>query len=553
MDSSQTFSAAAIVEMVSFFLGGLFIFLHGMKFMSDGVQATAGEKLGRMIAKVTDNRLAACGTGIFVTSLIQSSSVTTVMLIGLVNASVMTLSQSIGVILGADIGTTITAWIVAIKVTKYGLLITGVSGFVYLFTKNERHRFIAMLIMGLGLVFFGLQLMAQGVEPFRHHEEFISLLSRFSPKTFQGVIKCVLVGSIVTAVIQSSSATIAITITLARTGMIDFDTSVALVLGQNIGTTITAILGSLGMTIAARRVAYAHIFMKFAGVILMLPFFFLYMQLLNNIISDSAGIATRIAIAHTVFNILLVIVFLPFTKMLNNMLIAVFKDKGAVVTSRLTSLDIGMLDSPMISIEQSRLEILKMGHVVSEMLTGIRQCYVQGIPNRKTLNTLFQQEELLDKMQTEIVVFLTHILTLRISSSAAKEIHEQLRRADEYESIGDNCIMILKFMLRLNNEKLYLDEEEKTDVLALHDEVMTYFEVIYKAHQQRNVLILPNARVLGDAITHSFREMRERHLLKLSQKKLPPLVCTLYPDMLSSYRRIKDHLVNIAEAIAGLK
>lgn len=553
MESSQTFCAAAIVEMVSLFLGGLFIFLHGMKFMSDGVQATAGEQLGRMIAKVTDNRLAACGTGIFVTSLIQSSSVTTVMLIGLVNAGVMTLSQAIGVILGADIGTTITAWIVAVKITKYGLLITGVSGFIYLFTKNERHRFIAMLIMGLGLVFFGLQLMAQGVEPFRHHQEFILLLSRFSPKTYLGVIQCVLVGSIVTGVIQSSSATIAITITLARTGMIDFDTSVALVLGQNIGTTITAFLGSLGMNIDARRVAYAHILMKITGVLLMLPFFFLYMQLLNSIISPSAGIATRIAIAHTVFNILLVLVFLPFTGMLNNFLLAVFKDKGTIVTSRLTTLDIGMLESPMVSIEQSRLEILKMGQIVREMLTEMRECYVGGIPNRKKLNILFEQEELLDRMQTEIVVFLTHILTLRISSSAAKEVHEQLRRADEYESISDNCIMILKFMLRLQNEKLYLDDEEKTDALALHDEVLAYFDVIFKAHQDRNISILPNARVLGDAITHSFREKRGRHLSNLCEKKLPPLVCTLYPDMLNSYRRIKDHLINVAEAIAGVK
>ncbi|MBN2715557.1 MAG: Na/Pi cotransporter family protein [Deltaproteobacteria bacterium] len=553
MDSSNTFTAAAIIEMVSFFLGGLFIFLHGMKFMSDGVQATAGEKLGQMIARVTDNRIAACGTGIFVTSLIQSSSVTTVMLIGLVNAGVMTLSQSIGVILGADIGTTVTAWIVAIKVTKYGLLITGVSGFIYLFTKNERRRFIAMLIMGLGLVFFGLQLMAQGVAPFRHNEEFISLLSRFSPKTYLGVVQCVLVGSIVTGVIQSSSATIAITITLARTGMIDFDTSVALVLGENIGTTITAFLGSLGMNIEARRVAYAHILIKLTGVTLMLPFFFLYMQGLNHFISPSAGIATRIAIAHTVFNILLVVVFLPFTKKMNSLLVLLFKDKGTVSASRLTSLDIGMLESPMVAIEQSRVEILKMGKIVGDMLTALRECHVQGIPERRKLNGLFQQEELLDKMQTEVVVFLTHILTLRISTSAAKEIHEQLRRADEYESISDNCIVILKFMLRLDHEKLYLDDEEKSDVLALHDEVMAYFDVIYKAHQERNLLILPNARVLGDAITHSFREKRERHLSKLCDKKLPPLVCTLYPDMLNSYRRIKDHLINVAEAIAGLK
>ncbi len=546
-----TFSVA--VEMISYLVGGLSIFLLGMKYLSDGVQATAGERLSRMIAMVTDNRLAACGTGILVTGLIQSSSVTTVMLIGLVNAGVMNLTQSIGVILGADIGTTVTAWIVAIKVTKYGLLLLGVSGFFYLFTRNERNRFIAMLFMGLGMVFFGLLLMEKGVVPLRSDEHFVALFSQFAPHSLWGVLKCVLVGSLVTAMVQSSSATIAITITLARAGVIDFDTSVALVLGQNVGTTITAFLGSLGMNAAARRVAYAHIFIKVAGVLLIIPLFFSYLHFLQWIISPDAAIATRIALAHTVFNVLLVVLFLPFTRQLARLLMFVFKDR-TTETPALTRLDIRMLDSPLICIEQSRREILQMGQTVGDILIKLRGILVAGTGNcRQEVSELFAQEENMDTMQKEVVVFLTRLLTQEISSAIAKETHEQLRRADEYESISDYCASILKLFLRLHKAHLALDEEDLASVLALHDAVYGYYQTVFEAHQQRDVGILPRAYVQGDVIKRQFKEARGRHLVKMQEKHMDPMVSTIYPDILSGYRRIKEHLINVAEAVAGVK
>ncbi|MBN1575528.1 MAG: Na/Pi cotransporter family protein [Chitinispirillaceae bacterium] len=548
---STTFTAALIIQMISNLIGGLCIFLLGMKYLSDGVQAVAGERMRKMIAMVTDNRLAACGTGLFVTSIIQSSSVTTVMLVGLVNAGVMTLQQSIGVILGADIGTTVTAWIVAVKITKYGLLITGISGFFYLFTKNGRRRFVAMLIMGLGMIFFGLLLMEKGVEPFRDHAGFVALFSSFSPKTFFGVIKCVLVGALVTATIQSSSATIAITITLARTGVIDFDTSVALVLGQNIGTTITAFMASLGATINARRVAYAHILIKILAVLLTIPFFFLYLNFLKMIMPNNVEIATRVALAHTIFNILLVTAFLPFTHYLNRFLMYFFKEKPGREVTALTRLDIRLLENSMISIEQSRSEIIRMGEIVGTMMGSLRVVLTDGDGKKERMETLFNQEELLDSMQKEIVVFLTQLLTLELIPTIAKEAHEQLRRADEYESISDYVVAILKLHLRLENARLTLDKEETGDILELHAAVEEYYRLIYEAHRNRDVNILITARPQGDAITHLFRQMRSRHLSKLSTKQLDPLICTLYPDILAGYRRVKDHLMNVAEAVAG--
>ena len=551
--ASDAFTVKTVIEMTSQLAGGLAIFLLGMKYMSDGVQATAGDRLRKMIAMITDNRLAGCATGAFVTSMIQSSSVTTVMLIGLVNAGVMTLMQAIGVILGADLGTTITAWIVAVKITKYGLVILGISGFIYLFSKGERTRFFAMIVMGIGMVFFGLQLMSKGMVPLRTNEEFVSLFSRFSPHSYFGVIKCVLMGSMVTAIVQSSSATVAITITLARSGVIDYPTAVALVLGENIGTTITAFLASLGMTTNARRVAYAHITIKILGVSLMTPFFFVYMRLLGNIMPETIDIAKRIALSHTLFNIFLVCAFLPFAHILGKLLLKLVKSKSYDEKTALTHLDIRILDASMLSIEQSRNEILKMGEIAKGMLVILGEILRGDEKSKEKIKTIFNQEEIMDSMQKEVVVFLTHLLTLEVSSSITREAHLQLRRADEYESISDYCTAILKMHLRLENANLGLEDAEKKDLEILHDKVLNYFGLILTSHHNQDTTILEKARPEGEAITHTFRQIRGRHLENLCQKKMEPLVCTVYPDMLTSYRRIKEHLFNVAEAIAGEK
>ena len=233
-------NAGLITKMVFIIVGGLGVFLLGMKNMSEGMQAVAGDKMRKLINAVTNNRFVACGVGLVVTMLIQSSSVTTVMVVGMVNAGIMTLTQAIGVILGADIGTTITAWILVLEVGKYGLPLLGVSSFFFLFSKREKVRYTAMMMLGLGMVFFGLQLMKEGFYPLREMPEFIAWFSKFTPNSFWGVWRCCLIGAAVTAIVQSSSATVGITLGLVATGIIDFKTGAALVLGENIGTTITA-------------------------------------------------------------------------------------------------------------------------------------------------------------------------------------------------------------------------------------------------------------------------------------------------------------------------
>ena len=255
-----------VAKMLISVIGGLGIFLLGMKNMSEGMQAVAGNRMRKLINAVTNNRFIACGVGISITSLIQSSSVTTVMVVGMVNAGLMNLAQAIGVILGADIGTTITGWILVLEIAKYGLLIIGFSAFFFLFSKREVIRYTAMMILGLGMVFYGLQLMKNGFAPLKEMPEFIAWFSRFEPKDYFGVLKCCLIGTIVTAIVQSSSATLGITMGLVGTGVLSFETGAALVLGENIGTTITACLAAIGSSTNAKRAALAHVIIKVIGV-----------------------------------------------------------------------------------------------------------------------------------------------------------------------------------------------------------------------------------------------------------------------------------------------
>jgi len=532
--------------------GGLCIFLLGMKHMSEGMQAVAGNRLRHMISAVTDNRFLGLATGAGITALIQSSSVTTVMLVGMVNAGVMTLLQTIGVILGADIGTTITAWIVALNILKYGLPILAVSGFFYLFTKNERLRYIFLMVMGIGMVFFGLSLMKQGLHPLRSMPEFLELFGKFTPTGITGVIKCVVVGALVTALVQSSSATIAITITLARTGAIDYDTAVALVLGQNIGTTITAYLASLGASTSARRVAYAHVLIKVFGAIAMVFIFFPYMSLLRAVTPEEMDIAKRIAVAHTLFNVLLVCMFLPLRTPLANFLIRLVPEKHKE-KPRLTFVDVRMLETPVLALQQCASEINKMGESVSKMLVWARNAVTDEEPNDEQNRKLFHREEILDEMQKEVAEFLSHLLASEVPTEGANEARRQLRLSDEYESISDYIATLLKLNLKLRRQHLSITPEETEGMLSLHDSVATYVDMINEAVAEDNTDILTKARTQGNMITRKMKDERHAHLQRIEEWRLSPLKSLTFVDMLQSYRKIKDHALNIAEVLAGEK
>jgi phosphate:Na+ symporter len=625
------------IEIIFQVCGGLGIFLLGMKNMSEGMQAVAGERLRKLIGAVTNNRLMASGVGTLVTCIIQSSSVTTVMVVGMVNASIMTLTQAIGVILGANIGTTITGWILVFKIGKYGLPLLGISAFFYLFSKKDGIRFFSLFLMGLGMVFFGLELMSQGFSPIKDLPGFVEWFHRFRPDTYLGVWKCVLVGAALTAVVQSSSATLGITIALALTGMIDYRTAGALILGENIGTTITAVLASLGAFTNARRAAYAHVLFNVIGVCWITLLFVPYTNLIAAIITktqicdvpaiiveaetesqvrayaekckilsesiyivnaegqsvntkgeildmaqphvmgtefiqlveknqladltmyDAAGSShpfttPAIAFTHTGFNIVNTLLFLPFVGLMARFLTWLVPDKIAE-KPRLTYLNVRMLDTPAIALEQSYKELLKMGRDADDMLRSFKRMLSNDDPDRQTAELLFRKEDELDVVQKEIVEFIGDMMEGNITHEVMQEASGHLRMADELESISDYVQSLLKLRLKMRDTGLKFSEGGLNDMLLLHVKVAEYVHLLNEGliREDSTPGYFSEMRTKGLAVTNLMKECRERHLGRVSDGTTSALMSLIYTDMLTAYRRIKDHAFNIAEVLVGEK
>ncbi len=561
-------------------IGGIGIFLIGMKNMSEGMQTVAGNKIRKMINAVTNNRIMACGVGTTITALVQSSSVTTVMVVGMVNAGIMTLIQAISVIMGANIGTTITAWIIGLPIGKWGLPILGISALFFLFCKNDRIRFWATFFVGLGMVFFGLELMSGGFKPLRTLPQFSEWFHAFSPSyidaegishiSYFGVWKCVLVGAILTAIVQSSSATIGITMALAVQGTIDYPTAAALIMGENVGTTITAILASFGACSNARRASLAHVFINIFGVIWITSIFSYYIEWVLQVCNwftesncltaisteteqSYPGMKQLIAASHSGFNIVNTLMLLPFTTLLARLLNRIIPDKKVEEVPHLTYIDIRMLETPAIAIEQSHKEIVHMANMNIKMLDLLKDDLNNIGDSTSNRERIFNKENVLDNIQKEVVEFLSKSLTGNVSMELAALARENIRLADEYESISDYITAILKLYIKLENSNLELHEEGKKAFEQLHTMVKDYLIMINEAVEEEAGDILTRAQTKGASITHKIKQFRSEHLDRVSAGETSPLHSFIFTDILNSYRKIKDHALNIAETIAGEK
>ncbi|NOZ41477.1 MAG: Na/Pi cotransporter family protein [Planctomycetes bacterium] len=548
-------------------IGGLGIFLLGMKNMSEGLQAIAGNGLRKMISLVTNNRLMAVGVGTLVTTLVQSSSITTVMVVGFVNSGFMNLSQAIGVIMGANIGTTITGWLLALKIGKYGLPLLGIGSFSYLFIRRDRIRYTALAIMGLGMVFFGLELMKDGFSMVKELPAFDAWFARFDATTYLGVLKCASVGCILTLIVQSSSATLGITIGLAMTEVIPFETAAALVLGENVGTTITAWLASLGATTNARRAAYFHVIFNILGVLWVTALFGKWFLPAVNQMLDLAffqrlfrvdaaagiNVTVKIAAVHTTFNVINTLLFFPFANMLGRLLERLIPQRDTKEKPHLTSLDIRMLETPVIAIEQSRVEVLRMADGCNKMMDWLEELMPQDEPDQKLVQKVFHREEVLDTIQDEMVAFLTDMLSANLPHNVIDEARRQLRMADEYESISDYITSILKFHLKLNNQGHQFTAGMKTQLAELHVMVRDYVKMVTEGYEQRVAEVITKAKSVGSEINHRVRTLRDDHLQRLTDKKVEPHVNVAFTSTLNSYRRVSDHTLNVAESLAGVK
>jgi len=564
--TATTVSTASILINTA---GGLGIFLLGMQQLSEGLQAVAGQRLRKMIAAVTSNRFAGIATGTVVTGIVQSSSVVTVMVVGLVTAGIMTLQQAINVIIGANIGTTVTAWIVALLPTQLGsqsMIIIAVSSVFYLFAKREKVRYTGLAFLGLGMIFFGLELMSKGLTPLRADPDFIVWFRMFHADSVMGVLKCTLVGTIVTGIIQSSSAATAIGISLAYNGVISFETASALVFGMNIGTTVTAWLAALNATTEAKRAALAHTLFNCIGVIILAPFFLpVIVPLFHHLypLMTTAGaaadgsmvyphVAAPIAMVHTGFNVINTCLFVPFLGYFAILVRRLVPGGRLVETPRLTLLD-PQKTAPVIAVEQARREVEYMADCCKEMMAEFRQV-LAGVKREDLEQHIFETEDKLDRLQHDVSTFLGKVMTSQLSSDVAYRARMLLRVADEYESVSDEVVSLLKLVKRMQKHEMVLSDKGREEMFALHDRCTAFADTItesFRSGKEQAPDVLGHMKFDSHAITEQIKTIRASQLQRLADRVpgVDPMKIVVLLDMLNVYRRLKENCLNIGEAM----
>ena len=552
-------------------LGGLGLFLFGMKIMSEGLQKVAGNKMRKILRLVSNNRFVGCGVGALVTSVIQSSSAATVMLVGFVDAGLMTFVQATGVVLGANIGTTVTAQLIAFKITAYALPAIAAGVLLKFFLGRRKWIYVGDVLLGFGLIFFGLATMQDGFAPLKDHPSFVALFTRFNADNILSISLCILVGTIMTMILQSSSATIGVTMALASQGLLNFEASVALILGDNIGTTITAQLASIGSSINARRTARAHAIFNVLGVLLIISFFPWFLKMViwvtrtmmdvgtpNLLVhGEHPNIGRYIANAHTFFNVISAIFFLIFLKYLVQITYWLVPEKkgegeGAIDALRhIKYIDSKYIDTPSVAIVQARAEIVRMGEAVQLMFNDVVHSFRDG--NMEDLSKWRQREDIIDSLQKEITQFLTNVMQERISPEESKEIASLMRMANNLERAGDGVENIAQLIEELHEQNLHLSEGGMHDYELISAEVGKFLDLIVDAVQKEDQDVMVQAQKLEDEIDRMREDMRGNYIMRLQSG-----MCTVDPglilvDMLTSFEKIGDFCYNVAQAVAGLK
>lgn len=425
--------------------GGLALFLFGMDLMSDALKAVAGDKMKTILKKLTSNRFMGAATGAAVTAVIQSSSVTTVLVVGFISANLMTMSQSVGVIMGANIGTTITAQIVAFKVTKAAFLMIAIGYGMQFSTKNEKMKHYGSMIMGLGMIFYGMSVMSSAMQPLRTYQPFLDLMI-----SMDNPIIGIAVAAAFTGLIQSSSATTGIVIVMASQGFISLPAGIALAFGANVGTCVTALLASIGKPREAVRAAAVHVFFNIAGVLIWVMFidqlaeFVRYLSPVHPELTglDKLGAETprQIANAHTIFNLANTFIFIWFTTQIASLVMKLLPDKptpiekeGLVVEAKY--LDEYLISTPSLALDRVRLEVLHMGEIVNDMMTQIMPAILDG--NKKTITNIESRDDEVDLLYEQIVDYLGHISKEKLTDLQTEELLALMEAVGDLENIGD--------------------------------------------------------------------------------------------------------------------
>ena len=550
-----------VFTMIIGLFGGLALFLYGMEKMADALKAVAGERLKSVLAKLTTNRVTGALTGAFVTAIIQSSSVTTVLVVGFITAEVMSFSQAVGVIFGTNIGTTITAQIIAFKVTKYALLLISV-GFGMLFIGNkERMKQYGAMVMGLGLIFFGMGVMSNAMKPLQSYQPFLDLMAHMD-----NPILGILTAACFTGLVQSSSATTGIVIVMASQGFITLTAGIALIFGANVGTCITALLASIGKPREAIRAGVVHILFNIIGVVIWLGFINQLAQMviwLSPVAQGVSGVEKlaaetprQIANAHTIFNIANAIIFLPFAKLIARQAEWLVPDKPAVeaeleAAPALTTqyLNPELLAMPALAIEQARRAILLMAEVVQGMLADIMPAFMAN--NMQIIKDVSQREDQVDYLQRQTTSYLTQIAHGDLSLQESELTVQLLHVATDLEHIGDVIAeSLVELLVKKAEGDIEFSEEGREELIAYHRRILESYGQAIEAFENDDAALAQAVTKMKPELNRLEYVYRQTHYERLSRELKPSINSSkIHLDLVDNLRRINSYAESIARTV----
>ncbi len=553
------------IEMLFRFVGGLGMFLYGMHIMADGLQKSAGGKMKQLLGVLTSHRILGVLVGALVTAVIQSSSATTVMVVGFVNAGIINLTQAVGVIMGANIGTTITAWVVSmsewgemLKPEFFAPLLIGFGAFILLFSKKEKKRQVGEILVGFGVLFIGLSFMSGAITPYRDAPIFATAFRVLGKNPILGI----LTGAVVTAIIQSSSASVGILQTLALNGVVSWNSAIYITLGQNIGTCVTALLSSAGANRTAKRAAVIHLLFNVLGALIFGVLMFVVF-IMNPAFASGKVTSVGISVFHTIFNITNTLVLFPFAKILVELSGKIIREKEPELSAAELSqdpdmdvferphLDRRILGSTSFAIQSVAEQVLRMGELAREHM-DLAMDSVFEVSEEK-IQQAARMERTMDMFEKDLTEYLVYLSHESLTESEIQQVSHLLFTVSDFERIGDHCDNIAELAESLVKEERQLSADAVEDLKDILDVVVKAVDTAIESRRKESIIDARRVYMLEDDVDSMEEELRHSHMERLSKGLCSADTGIVFLDILSNLERISDHAVNIAEYVEAEK
>ena len=526
-------------------MGGLGLFLYGMTLMGDGLQKAAGSKLKRIIELLTSNVIMGVLVGMVVTMIIQSSSATTVMVVGFVNAGIMSLPQAIGVIMGANIGTTITAQLVSLDVDFLAPVALGIGIVIYMFTNKPKYKHIAEILIGFGILFTGMDFMKDAVKPLAGYQGFTDMLLSFGHHPILGV----LMGFAITAIVQSSSASMGMLIALASQGLIPVTAALPILYGENIGTCVTSLISSIGATRNARRAAIMHLTFNVLGSMI---FMFILSKPIVAIVTviDPIDAARQIANAHTLFNIINVIILLPFNKLIVKLalkLVPESKDNKEDDLKTIKFIDDRMIETPSIALASIVKETIRMGEKSKESLNAAMDGVIDKSKEKTELS--FKIEKLINELQKSIINYLIKLSKASLDEESRETVDALFNTVNDIERIGDHAENIAELGKDIKDSEISFSDVGLVELKDMYNKVVSTYTYALEAMRTSNVDLACKVIKMEERVDMMEKSCRANHMNRLNSSSCSIDSGVIYLDIISNLERVSDHAVNIDQQV----